>query len=784
MRLHARGGDRRHAIVQYERCREIIAREFDANPEAATIALHDEITSGAFERADSPEPPREASLTNVPYSVTTFVGREREARDVADLLDRGRLVTLTGMAGIGKTRLALHVGRGVVERFSHGVWFVDFAPLDNPRLVAKTIATALGIPPRPDLSPIAALVEFAAAGPMLLLLDTCERVGAAVAEVVAELLGACADLSVLATSREALGVVGEAVLTVPPLDLPQPDASPESTYAATAVRLFVERGRLSAPTETLGDREASTVAAICRRLDGIPLAIELAAARLAFLTINQVFGRLDDRFRFLSSEARTVEARHRNLRAVVDWSYDLLDGTESALFRRLSIFSGGWTLAAAEDICSGDGASDPYVLDLLGRLVARSLVVVVRAARENRYRFLDTIREYAATRLVEAGEREEIASRHARWCIAEAEAAELQRTIDGGTAWLDRLEADHDNFRVALAWTIGDERDAELGLRLCLRLHRFWCYRGYEAEAKRWYDAALASPIPSQLRAQATFDLGRLGEYQGDYLAARVRYAESLVLERELGWPEKIARTLMALAWTEGHLGHSEMAISLGEEALALHRSLGDTTNAAKDLYRLGTITLTNGNLDIADRYLNEAADVLERDVESTTLAGVLTNIALLEHHRGNLDRADTIYERAHEISVRFGDEINSATVLGGRALIANDRGNRARARTWMAEALEIYRRHGDKMGFVWALEDSACLAATNGNGARALRLVGAAAALRTGLHLPRQVIEREKLDRYLGPHRAALGETAVERSLADGATMTLDDALDLALTG
>ena len=534
MRLFATTGERRRSLRQYERCREVIAAELDTEPEQETVELYEQIRSGALTLAPltpRAQPPHPA--TNLPTPATSFVGREREIATVERLLGESRNVTLTGVGGMGKTRLAHVVAARLLDEYPRGVWLADLAPLADPELVAHTVASALGARLHPNRSVRVCLEEFISTGRLLLVLDNCERLVEAVAAFSAALLAVCPELRILATSREVLGVTGEAVLSVPPLDLAPRSASPKVVYGASSARLFVERARLSAPTYALGDTEAQSVAEICERLEGIPLAIELAAVRLMFLSVEQVRARLDDRFRLLAVESRTLDPRHRSLRAAIDWSYEMLDEPECILLRRLSIFVGGWTIEAAEDVCGGTQAAEVRertsivgraegaicargedlddstlhrrdVLDALGRLVARSLVAVDRSKGEPRYRLLDTVREYAAEKLKRSGEGPTTALAHSRWCLALAEEAYATR---GGAIWTERLDREHDNIRAALAWAITDGKDADLGLGLTAAMGWYWHSKGDNSEGRRWLVAALGHPGHPHVRSRALYSL-------------------------------------------------------------------------------------------------------------------------------------------------------------------------------------------------------------------------------------------------------------------------------------
>jgi predicted ATPase/class 3 adenylate cyclase len=483
----------------------------------------------------------DALPNNLPLQLTSFVGREREQAEVRRLLTTARLVTLTGTGGCGKTRLALQVGAELADAFADGVWFVDLAPLADPALVPQTVAAVLGVHEvagRPLLQTVA---DHLRGRELLLILDNCEHLLDACAQLADALLRACPRLRILATSRELLGVAGESAWRVPSLTLPdarQPPAAASLTQYE-AVRLFIERAVAALPTFAVTNQNAPAVAQLCWRLDGIPLAIELAAARVRMLTVEQIAARLDDRFRLLTGGSRTALRRQQTLQAAIDWSYQLLSEEERLLLQRLAVFAGGWTLEAAEAVGVGASIEGADVLDLLGALVDKSLVVAEGQGAHERYRLLETIRQYAGEKLLEAGEVGPIRDQHRDWYVGLAARAEPELTGPGEEEWLGRLEVEHDNLRAALAWSL--EGDPGVGLRLAASLGGFWARHGHLVEGRRWLEAFLTrAPAPDdpeeqRVRARALRRAGILASDQQDRAAARTFLAESLILFRALG---------------------------------------------------------------------------------------------------------------------------------------------------------------------------------------------------------------------------------------------------------
>ena len=482
---------------------------------------------------------------NLPLPLTSFVGRERELAAVHEALAAHRLVTLTGPGGVGKTRLALQAAAAGLEAFPDGAWLVDLAPLADAALVPLTVLAALGVRERPGRPHLATLTEHLRARRLLLVLDNCEHLLDACARLADALLRACLGPRVLATSRELLGVPGEAARRVPSLATPDPRHPPPPARLGRyeAVRLFVDRARLGRPGFVLTDQNAGPVAQVCARLDGLPLAIELAAARLRALPVEQLAGRLDDRFRLLTGGGRTAVPRQQTLQAAIDWSHALLAAPERAVLRRLAVFAGGWPLAAAEAVCAGAGVEPGGVLDLLAGLVDKSLVVFEEAALEpgaggaGRYRLLETIRQYAEARLVGAGEAARVRRRHRDWYLALAERAALELVGRDQVAWLDRLGAEHDNLRGALAWSQADPDGAAAELRLAAALGRFWNLRGHISEGRAWLAHALerdAGAAPAAARASALNWAGLLASLAAALPAAAALLEASIALGRGL----------------------------------------------------------------------------------------------------------------------------------------------------------------------------------------------------------------------------------------------------------
>ena len=528
MRLHALGGQRREALLQYERLREALGEELDEEPDDASRRLYEEIRAGKLPVAP-PSPrsagrplrgPVDSARHNLPASLTSFVGRERALLEAKRWLPMTRLLTLTGAGGCGKTRLALEVASDLVGAHSDGVWLVELAPLPEPALASQAVAQALGVREQPGRALEDTLADHLRTKDSLLVLDNCEHLVDAAARLAHALLSACPKLRVLATSREPLGVQGEVVWQVPPLSLPDVEgaSSIESLLSTEAVRLFVDRARSRLLDFELKRENAGATVRVCRKLDGIPLAIELAAARMGALAVEQVAQRLEESLDLLGSGSRTVDPRHQTLKATLDWSYDLLSETERALFRRLSVFAGSWTLEAAEVVGAGSGIDKDDVLDLLLRLVDKSMVVAEAAVDgEVRYRFLEPVRQYGRERLEECEEADAVLDRHATFFFALAQKAGPELRKAHQEAWADQIEKEYENIRAALSWLIAS-RQTEVALQLAKGLGHFWYLRGFLREGVRWLPAALANKdaVPVNIRAKGVTTSGFIALQQDD----------------------------------------------------------------------------------------------------------------------------------------------------------------------------------------------------------------------------------------------------------------------------
>jgi predicted ATPase/DNA-binding winged helix-turn-helix (wHTH) protein len=678
--------------------------------------------------------------------LTTFVGRARELSDLVQLIQTTRLLSLTGVGGSGKTRLARQAGLRVAPMFEHGVCFVDLAPLTDPELLTSVVARALDVPERPTETPADTLVKWLRPRHLLIILDNCEHLIDASATLIALLLREAPDLQILATSREALNVPGEVVWRVPPLTLPPGSEAmaPEAMLTFDAVRLFTERASAVTPF-AVAPENAAAVADICHRLDGVPLAIELAAARIKVLSVHQIRERLDDRFRLLAAGGRTAVPRQRTLKAAVDWSYELLSDSERRMLVRLSVFSGGWTLEAAEAVCAGRGIAAGDVLDLLSRLVDKSLVIVDDTQLSNcRFRLLETIRQYAREQLLRAGEEREIADAHLNYYLALARDAEQKIVQHDQVAWLNRLDREHDNFRSAFNWAAGDGIRNLDALGLCATLWWFWLKRGHLKEGRRRLERALSSSqdVPAETEARALIGLVHLASFQGDAEGTRSLTAQALLAARRAGdeWAEAYALAYSAV--NELERGEFIGARALASDARdTARRGVGPLAFQPMGLtWRLlGYCALQGGELYAAGSTFEEAVGFLRDAGEIWGLAILLSDLAALR-----------------VLEERYDDATVKAT-----------------------EALALCRTLRDRRGAGWCLQTLAMIDTTAGRARQAAWLYGAADALLRSVGATGQVTFARVQDHYLTVSRNALGAAAFSDAFDAGQRTSLQRIME-----
>jgi predicted ATPase/DNA-binding winged helix-turn-helix (wHTH) protein len=734
-------------------------------------------TTNPFEFSDGRQP-SSAKIArkrhNLPIPRTSLIGREQQVAEAIELLLRRdiRLLSLTGPGGAGKTRLAVAVATALADRFSAGVQFVGLASITHSDLVATALADALEIQQVANRT-IPQLIgdQLQNSGPFLLLLDNFEQVLPA-ATVVAETLEACPALKILVTSRSCLHIYGEQEFPVTPL-------APNS-----AIELFAQRAAAVWPDFAITSENAPAVLGICSRLDGLPLAIELAAARTKVLSPSAILDRLQSRLQLLTGGALDLPERQQTLRKTIDWSHGLLNEAERKMFRRFSVFVGGCTLEAAEAVCNTSRDLGIDLFEGLSSLVDKNLVQRVdRAEGEPRFAMLETIREYAFERLSDSGEQSAARRAHAAYCLVLSEEGNPELSSADRARWLAQCDVEIDNFRVALDWLF-QTLDLDWGLRLCAALFRFWDMREHLTEGRVRLETVLrlAGAERSKERARVGHFLGALATAQGDYPAAEHFLQQSLSLYEELGDQSGIAASLNALAITARDRGDYSSAQSNFERSLACWRLLSDRLAVARCLHNLANVVKVRGDYPRARWALREATEIFAELGDRTGAAWSINQQGDIERAQNDMAAARALYERALAAFRDAGDPWGSARSLTDLAYIDCEQGNHLAAYAAYREALEIFAGLGHRRGMARALEGSACLALARGHAARALKLAAAAARLRQLISAPLPQAEQSKLDQTLLPAWKSLSETEGKRAWSEGSVMGLEKAIQYSL--
>jgi predicted ATPase/DNA-binding SARP family transcriptional activator len=781
MRTLADGGRRQEALAQYERLRSALREALGADPDQQTRRLYRDLLTGsvAAEPGERERPVASARRHNLPYEATSFVGRERELREGDRLLARARLLTLCGAGGSGKSRLARELAGRRVAAFEHGAWLVQLAPLADPELVASEVASALGLALPDRGSAQEALVEQLSGRRALVVLDNCEHLIDACAALAAAIVGGCPGVRLLATSREPLRIEGEVAWRVPSLALPDLERlpAPADLVRLGAVRLFADRAADAAPGFEVDAGNASAVAELCVRLDGMPLALELGAARVGMLSPEQILERLRDTLGVLGPGSRAALSRQRTLTATLDWSHELLGADERVLFRRLAVFAGSFGLEAAEQICGREPLAPGAVLELLGRLVEKSLVSVERDTGPARYRLLETVRQYARGRLHEAGERELLETAHRAWYADFAAQHDPERAPDLMEDSPRLLDPEHDNLREALRSSLA--RDPETALRLAASVWRYWLARGYYSEGRRWLDAALAlTPAASELRARALMGVAVLDMRRGEPAGQLLRVS---------------SRSLKRIA----------------DEIVAIHEELADELSLAQARHLAGMICWIDGHSEDADRLIRDALARAERLGAHHVSAAAEHTAGIIALGRGEPATARQRFERSgRELAVRSDmhhaffpaltlgfplerDERGRPRVTFQETMVLGQRLGAAQAAAFLpASVAWACRAEGDLDAAVALARDSARRSSTLGwkhGEALALGLLGNLHRARGEHDEARSRLERSLvLRRELGDRRAVgfavgcLGLVAAAEGDLDGARGSLRAALEL----
>ena len=762
---------------------------------------------------------------NLPAQLTSFIGREREIAEVKQRLRTSRLLTLTGSGGTGKSRLAVQVASEELDAFADGVWFVELAPLSDPALVPSAVASALGVREEPGQTLLTTLSDHLRAKRLLLILDNCEHLIEACARFGDTLLHAARQLTLLATSREALGIAGEVAWRVPSLAVPEPeqfagagqwgasDRVPAHGQVAgaalqeyAAVRLFVERAALALATFTLTDANAPAIAQVCYRLDGIPLAIELAAARVRSLSVEQIAARLDNQFRLLTGGSRTALPRQQTLRSLIDWSYNLLSERERRFFNRLSVFAGGWTLEAAEAVCADVGQagvlpqaiasadvgqesilpaaiSSAAVLDLLDQLVNKSLVVVSDVGAETRYRLLETIRQYALEKLLASDQADATRGRHLDFFLQLAGPGE--ESLSGEELiTLNRLEREHDNLRAALAWSLGDTSElAEDGLRLAAALEGFWFIRGYLHEGREWLEKALAhNPLHATSRPRALIRAGHLAWRQGDYPIARARTEEGTALWRERGDKAGLADGVHILGHVVLDQRQHSVARAYFSEALELYRALNNQNHVGVLTGDLGLVAYHEGNYALARSHFEDSLTLFKKIGSTSRISDALNRLGDLARPEGDYVQATTNYRESLARARVLSNPLFAASALHKLGQASCGVGDYPAAKTYFAESLTQQHKLGNKQGIAECLAGFAGLAFAQGEWTRAIQLFAVTQLQLDTSGAPLSPADRIPYERDLAAARAQVAEAEFKQAWDAGRALSKEAAIAMAL--
>jgi predicted ATPase/DNA-binding CsgD family transcriptional regulator len=727
---------------------------------------------------------------NLPSQLTSFIGREKEVERTQYRLAGHRLVTLIGVGGIGKTRLSQQVANQLIDNYADGVWLVEFAALNDPILVPQSVATVLGIQHRGDDNAIVeTLIHFLQAKTILLILDNCEHLLNACAELADQLLRSCPNLKILATSREALGITGEALYQVPSLTVPDIQQIPliENLDKYESIRLFQERAQLIQMEFALTQANASSITQICSRLDGIPLAIELAAVRVQTFSAEQIAEQLDQCFHLLTGGSRTALPKHQTLQACIDWSWHLLRNLEQVLLRRLSVFAGGWTLEAAQAVCVGEGVEADAVLDLLTHLMNKSLVISEREqGQEARYRMLETIRAYALERLAESGEMEALRGRHAQYY---GDLILNQASYGIFTASALHLQQELDNIRATLSWCVTTPKGIELGARLVWRLQWFWHGRGYFSEGRLWTKQILASaflPDDSKSRAMALAASGFLAVWQGEHEDGLVQIEDSLSIVQRLQDEQMMPLLLMINAIAYISMGRDRSAQPLLRDALELFEQQNLSYFHIITIVLLGNVQLGLSNLEQARALYEEAAVRARALGENWTLSFALSNLGEVARIQGQYDLAGDYYEECEALLRETGDlgTGDLARFVHNLGYIAQHEGDFAGAESQFRKSLTIFRRLGNQRGIAECLAGLAGLKARQGEAEWGASLLSAAESLLQstgGAWWPADRVEVEANQEII---RSALSESELTAAQMKGKALTLEQALAFASEG
>jgi non-specific serine/threonine protein kinase len=739
MEVYFQSGQSSAALNQYQACEQLLRKELNLDPQPETRTLYKKILKGDARLVHDSKQIEPITLkNNLPLQLSSFIGRGKELSDVIRLLLKYRLVTLTGSGGVGKTRLSIKVGEQIAEDYANGVWLIELAPILDPSLVPYTTASVFGLRDNSQRGIIDVLCDYLRDKRMLLILDNCEHILDACAQLIDAVLKTCPKLKILATSRESLNITGEAIYRVPSLGLPDLQQILDAFRNYESIQLFEERAQLVQFDFSLTLENAASVAQICRQLDGIPLAIELAAAKVAAFSTEQIVKQLQESFNLLAQGSRTALPRHQTLSASINWSWNLLTESEQKLMRQISVFTGGWSLESAQAICDGD------VFELTNSLIQKSLIVMHQeTGRATRYLFHETIRQYANEKLVEADESESMHKRHRDWFLSLVETTDPG---DNNLAWLNLLESEHDNLRTALVWSQA-VRDFEIVARIAIALTEFWHMRGHIQEGRKWLESGLAhrESLSKIVLAKTLFHTCGFAVRLGDYQTPEAYAKESSALFRELGDKRNLAQAMRGLGEVYMNANERERSKPFLAEAMTLFQEVGDKRGIISVLFCFGVDAILNDEYEHGMALLNEHQTLAYELDDMVAISVGVVYLGVAEFLQGNFDESEKLF-REGLVLVRPNKNVDLYTnCLEGLAAIADRRGQAVRSvRLWGA-ARYLYDTTGIIPGKNW-------------------------------VWVPRV---REPTIASL---RAQLGEGMFESAYAEGYAMTIDEAVKYAL--
>lgn len=814
MEIYIQAGQHSAALKQYQVCEQILRKELNLDPQPETRELYKKIRKREIKPA---RVEKELEIFtpqhNLPFQLSSFIGREKEQEEIATLLKKNRLVTLAGVGGIGKTRLALQVGQKLLNGYPDGIWFIPLDSLSNPTLVPQTVASIFDIRETAAHSTVDILKNMLRPKSLLLILDNCEHLLDSCAQLIRTLLQSCPQLSILTTSRELLKMEGEAAHYLDPLSIPEDRASLEKLTEYESIQLFTERAALALSTFSLTKEDAQAIVEICRKVDGIPLAIELAAARVNILQVEEILKQLQHSFAVLVSDNKASLPRQQTLQASMDWSWGLLNEAEQIFLKQLSVFEGGWTLESARVVCDVDPLG---VVALINALAKKSLIAVEKeSGHETRYRFHEIVRAYALEKFIQSGSQESVRTRHLTYFLNLSEQAELELRGPARVEWMDRLNQERHNIRAALHWA--DRTDPEAGLYLSARLMRYWESADLR-EGAHWLELFLHKPASKEVplaRAAALHTYGWLLTWLQQFNPARTVTEESLKLFQAAGDRRGQADALICLGnivqFTDAvdsgtEFLHQALALARGlgdtwrealahqflgwgcrdpqqgfihwEKAIQLYRKVGDQISLANLLAFLSQFRILNGDIEAGEKHLNEAIHLWQANKRANAWESPKVIKSLILLTRGEYEQAYTLLQEALASAEEKGNRMSYIWLrvrLGYAALHA---GHLEEARALLVESAQNFYEDNYATGAVFALEGMAALYIAVGKPERAARLIGLADAVRTKIHDDRPNLEQADVDKIIAACLAKMGEIEFSDAYDEGQKMTLDEAV------